>query len=339
MEIRKKICKIVRGLITKSEELNMAVSANELKKAMDTLGISDIHIDKEQAKKIYKKLLLKWHPDACVNGDEHLYNEISAKINAAYETIEKAYEEGLMGPNVKETNKSSHTYKSNSNYTDVYSSSKSSNSDSSNYNKTYTDNSSKTYTSTNEKKEYVFSDYYDSADGWGIVYFRKRWLNIIFLTICLTYIINAILESPKTDIYIEKSVVNLILIVAIYYATYWFCNCLAVGGGFIISGILAWLIYKATTIISMFVYNKIGASFEWLAMLLFIALFFIAEYFIHIKKILLTLDKKIKVKKCTTFFSYFMLLEYAIMLVFGIYSVTLVHKFETIRNVIIPPWY
>lgn len=326
----------------------MAVSANELKKAMDTLGISDIRIDKEQAKKIYKKLLLKWHPDSCQSGDEHFYNEISAKINAAYETIEKAYEEGLMGPSAKEVNSSTNNSiynkeksRSESTYSQQNDSTKSSDNayKNQNYNKAHTGKNSQTYTSANDKKEYTSYDYYDSADGWDIVYFRKRWLNIIFLTICTTYIINAILESPKTDIFIEKSVVNLILMVAIYYAIYWFCNCLAVGGGFIISGILAWLIYKATTIISMFIYNKIGASFEWLAMLLFIALFFVAEYFIHIKKILLTLDKKIKVKKCTTFFSYFMLFEYAIILVFGIYSVTLVHKFETIRNVIIPPWY
>lgn len=341
-----KICKFM-GAKCKSEELNMAVSTSELKKAMDTLGISDIHIDKEQAKKIYKKLLLKWHPDACMNGEEQFYNEACAKINAAYEVIEKAYEEGLMGPKAQTTKKDSYTYKSSSSCTAVYSSSKSNSANKANYSRENTSSKS-TYTKQNDdskssnsdyEEQYTFFDNFDSADGLDIVYFRKRWLNIIFLTICIIYICNAIIKSPMTDIYIEKSIINLIIMVAAYYAIYWSCKGLAAGVGFIVSGIIALLIFKGTTAISMSVYNKFGANFEWLAMLLFIIAFFAAEYFIHIKRILITVDKKIKVKKHTVIFSYIMLLEYGIMLAFGIYSVILVHKFISIRNTIIPPWY
>lgn len=329
----------------------MAINSEELRKAMDTLGISDIHIDREQAKKIYKKLLIKWHPDACPDSDERFYNEISAKINSAYEIIEKAYEEDLMGPNAKTLSSNSYSYNSSSSYSsDNATSSKntytnsnnnnnssSNNTNSNNYDNSYTSSNSQANPTNNDTNKYTSYEYFDSPSGLDILYFRERWLNIIFLTVCTVYIINAILKSTQTDIYIENSVINLIKFVAIYYAFYWFCKCFVACDNFLVAGIIAWLIYKATTTISMFIYNKIDPDYEWLAMLLFIAVFFLAEYFVHIKKILLTFD--IKVRNSTTFLSYLMLIEYAIMLVFGIYSVILVHKYIAIRNVIIPPWY
>ena len=329
----------------------MAINSEELRKAMDTLGISDIHIDREQAKKIYKKLLMKWHPDACPDSDERFYNEISAKINSAYEIIEKAYEENLMGPNAKTLCSNSYSYNSSSSYSsdnatsseNTYTNSNnnnnssSNNTNSNNYDNSYTSSNSQANPTNNDTNKYTSYEYFDSPSGLDILYFRERWLNIIFLTVCTVYIINAILKSTQTDIYIENSVINLIKFVAIYYAFYWFCKCFVACDNFLIAGIIAWLIYKATTTISMFIYNKIDPDYEWLAMLLFIAVFFLAEYFVHIKKILLTFD--IKVRNSTTFLSYLMLIEYAIMLVFGIYSVILVHKYIAIRNVIIPPWY
>lgn len=329
----------------------MAINSEELRKAMDTLGISDIHIDREQAKKIYKKLLMKWHPDACPDSDERFYNEISAKINSAYEIIEKAYEEDLMGPNAKTLCSNSYSYNSSSSYSsdnatsseNTYTNSNnnnnssSNNTNSNNYDNSYTSSNSQANPTNNDANKYTSYEYFDSPSGLDILYFRERWLNIIFLTVCTVYIINAILKSTQTDTYIENSVINLIKFVAIYYAFYWFCKCFVACDNFLIAGIIAWLIYKATTTISMFIYNKIDPDYEWLAMLLFITVFFLAEYFVHIKKILLTFD--IKVRNSTTFLSYLMLIEYAIMLVFGIYSVILVHKYIAIRNVIIPPWY
>lgn len=311
----------------------MAVNSDELKKAMGILGISDIHIDREEAKKIYKKLLLKWHPDSCPSGDERLYNEICTRINAAYEIIEKAYEEGLMGPNAKVAEES-YSYKSSSSDVKAYSGDRSNDSD-----KQSTGSSSQASTSDNDKNQYAKFDDYDSPSGWDIIYYRKRWLNIAFLSVCLMYIINAIIKSPQTDIYIEKFVINLISMLGAYYGIYWFCKALFAECGFLFSGIFAGLIYKGITFITMFIYNKFGVAYEWFAMLLFIVAFFVAEYFIHIKKILLTFDWKIRASKYTKFFSCFMLLEYAIMLAFGIYSVVLVHKYMEIRNVIIPSWY
>lgn len=315
----------------------MAVNSEELKKAMDTLGISDIHIDRAQAKKIYKKLLIKWHPDSCHGGNERFYNETTAKINHAYEIIEKAYEEGLIGPDVK-SNSDSRSYDLRPSRTEFNKSSREEHNSQKSDNQ-HKENSSQAYKSADDVKQYTSSDYYDSANGLDILYFRKRWLNIIFLTICTAYAINAIIKSSKTDIYIEKSVINLISMIAVYYAIYCFFWCFVACDGFFISGIISWIIYKAITFISMFFYKKFGANHEWWAMLLFIAVFFAAEYFVHIKKILLTFDRKIKVEKVTTFFSCFMLLEYAVLLIFGIYSVALVHKNITIRNTIIPPWY
>lgn len=317
----------------------MAVSSNELKKAMETLGISDIHIEKDKAKKIYKQLLLKWHPDSCPAGEERFFTEISAKINSAYEIIEQAYSEGLMGPDAKASY-------SNSNNT---SSSAPENTYSSNDNKSSTEYTTKSSNTADNAKDtekhskttnYSPSDYFDSPDGFDIIYYRTRGLNIIFLTVCTIYIIKAILYSPMSDIYIEKSVINLISAIALYYAIYWFCKCFwACDAAFILPGIIAFIIYRAVTAASMYVYNKIGASNEWFAMLLFIIAFFTVEYFIHIRKILLTFGRTIKVRTSTKFFSCFMLLEYAIMFFFGLYSVALVHKYEAVRNIIIPPWY
>ncbi len=230
-----------------------------------------------------------------------------------------------MGPNAKTLCSNSYSDNSSSSYS------------SDNYDNSYTSSNSQANPTNNDTNKYTSYEYFDSPSGLDILYFRERWLNIIFLTVCTVYIINAILKSTQTDIYIENSVINLIMFVGLYCSFYWFCKCFVACDNFLVAGIIAWLIYKATTTISMFIYNKIDPDYEWLAMLLFIAIFFLAEYFVHIKKILLTFD--IKVRNSTTFLSYLMLIEYAIMLVFGIYSVILVHKYIAIRNVIIPPWY
>ena len=293
----------------------MAVSSEELRKAMETLNISDVHIEKEQVKKIYKKLLLKWHPDSCPSGEEHFYNEISAKINAAYEVIEKAYSEGLMGPGVKILE--------------------------SNYNQnTSSDNSSRSQEQSAQDVTYD-SEIYDSPDLYSTLIYRYRGLNFIFLTICVIYIVKAIMKFPETNIYIEQSVLSLIKGLALYYAIYWFCKAFAACFGFLVPGITAAIIYTFLTRVPMYFYNKIDVNYEWLIMLIYIAIFFVIEYFVHIKKILLTVGRSryIKVKMQTKIFSYILLFEYAIMLVFGLYSVSLVHKFIAIRNTIMPSWY
>lgn len=332
----------------------MAVSSNELKKAMEALGISDIYIERDQAKKIYKQLLLKWHPDSCPDGEERFYTEISAKINSAYEILEQAYNEGLMGPNAKASYSDTYSYnsdKSSNNYSSSTSSDNNSSSNNSSFNNNSDagSNSQNSYTSdtygssqkqSTKKDYYAASDYFDSPNGLDIIYYRSRWLNTIFLTICTIYIFKAILYSTKSDIYIEKSVINLISAIAIYYAVYWFCKCFwACDAGFILPGIISFVIYRVITKGSMYIYNKVGSRSEWFAMLFFIIVFFAAEYFIHIRNILLTFDKTVSVRKSTKILSYFMMIEYAIMLCFGLYSVIFVHKCETIRNTIIPPWY
>ncbi|MDO4187720.1 MAG: J domain-containing protein [Lachnospiraceae bacterium] len=320
----------------------MAVSSEELRKAMETLNISDVHIEKEQVKTIYKKLLLKWHPDSCPSGEERFYNEISAKINAAYEVIEKAYSEGLMGPDAKtfehnySCNYESSTSKQDANYTNNQATNSSRN-----YNQnTSSNNSSRSQEQSAQDVTYD-SEIYDSPDLYSTLIYRYRGLNFIFLTICIIYIIKAVMKSPETDIYIEKSIINLIKGLALYYSIYWFCKSYAACFGFLIPGIVAIFTYKIITLVPMYFYNRVNVNYEWVTMLIYIAVFFIIEYFVHIKKILLTIGHtyNIKIKIQTKILSYIMLLEYAIMLIFGLYSVSLVHKFTAIRNTIMPPWY
>lgn len=78
------------------------VSGNEVKKAMDVFGITDVHVEFAYVKKLHKQLLLKWHPDSCPEGKTEEYTKRSAEINAAFDVLEKAYKIGMMGPGVKD---------------------------------------------------------------------------------------------------------------------------------------------------------------------------------------------------------------------------------------------
>ena len=78
------------------------VSGNEVQKAMDVLGITDVHVEFTYVKKVHKKLLLKWHPDSCPEGKTEEYTKRSAEINAAFDVLEKAYKIGMLGPGVKD---------------------------------------------------------------------------------------------------------------------------------------------------------------------------------------------------------------------------------------------
>lgn len=330
----------------------MAVTSEELYKALKTLGISDIHIEKEQAKKIYKKLLLKWHPDSCPAGEERFYNDISSKINAAYDVIEKAYAEGLLGPNAKafksysSTTSSQRTH-SNANNSGGFSGTGNSSSSSSSgasdakgnssncsTSGTTSSSSTKTYTGT---KSHTYSD----PGYFHAFFYRNNYLNFIFLSVCALYIMNAIIKSPQTDIYIELSVIKLIKALAIYYSVYWFIKVFAEEISLLVPAIIAFIIYKVMHGGFMFIYNKIGNSYEWLAMLIFIVLFFVTEYFVHIREIVKTSTQKgmLKPSWFTRVLSYAILFEYTLIFFFGLYSVFLVHKFAVIRNVVIPSWY
>lgn len=321
----------------------MAVTSEELYKALKTLGISDIHIEKEQAKKIYKKLLLKWHPDSCPAGEERFYNDISSKINAAYDVIEKAYAEGLLGPDAKafKSYSSSSSAKKSSSTSSASAANNSSgasdakgNSSNCSTSGTTSSSSTKTYTGT---KSHTYSD----PGYFHAFFYRNNYLNFIFLSVCALYIMNAIIKSPQTDIYIELSVIKLIKALAIYYSVYWFIKVFAEEISLLVPAIIAFIIYKVMHGGFMFIYNKMGNSYEWLAMLIFIVLFFVTEYFVHIREIVKTSTQKgmLKPSWFTRVLSYAMLFEYTLIFFFGLYSVFLVHKFAVIRNVVIPSWY
>lgn len=80
-----------------------------VREAMKVLGITDIHMTQQEAKKIYHALIKKWHPDRCTLEERDLYTDKTAEINAAYDVIERAYQNGTMGPDAKDYYSSSRT--------------------------------------------------------------------------------------------------------------------------------------------------------------------------------------------------------------------------------------
>lgn len=98
-----------------------------VREAMKVLGITDIHMTQQEVKIIYRKLLKKWHPDAAPDGSANLYTEKTAEINAAYDVVEKAYQNGSMGPDAKDYyGSSAGNYDFNSQHRNTYNSGSSS---------------------------------------------------------------------------------------------------------------------------------------------------------------------------------------------------------------------
>ena len=63
------------------------VSGNEVKKAMDVFGITDVHVEFAYVKKLHKQLLLKWHPDSCPEGKTEEYTKRSAAKRICKERV------------------------------------------------------------------------------------------------------------------------------------------------------------------------------------------------------------------------------------------------------------
>lgn len=83
------------------------VNRDDVKKAMNVLGITDIHVELTYVKKVHKRLLIRWHPDSCPEGMVEEYTKKSAEINSAFDVLVEAYDLGLMGPGAEDFSETS----------------------------------------------------------------------------------------------------------------------------------------------------------------------------------------------------------------------------------------
>lgn len=230
------------------------VSENEVKKSMDVLGITDVHVEFTYVKKVHKKLLLKWHPDSCPEGKTEEYTKRSAEINAAFDVLEKAYKIGMLGPGVKDFREASSErandkakassgssyaqHNSTSNYnstngTNNGSSSKNTNSTASS-NSSRQDNTTNSYSNNNQNQnEYdTYSYYRDLHERQRREYERReyerrnnRYLlhnavwNFIFYAICINHIYRTFTEIDLgyKNMYIKETPYYFSVLIVVFY--------------------------------------------------------------------------------------------------------------------------
>lgn len=228
------------------------VSENEVKKSMDVLGITDVHVEFTYVKKVHKKLLLKWHPDSCPEGKTEEYTKRSAEINAAFDVLEKAYKVGMIGPGVKDFretsserandkaktssgssyNQSNRTsnYKS-TNGTNNGSSSKNTNSTTESNNSTQ-ENTTNTSSHQNQNAYDTYTYYRDLHERQRREYERKeherrnnRYLlhnavwNFIFYAICIKHIYRTFTEIDLgyKNMYIKETPYYFSVLIVVFY--------------------------------------------------------------------------------------------------------------------------
>lgn len=222
------------------------VSGNEVKKAMDVLGITDVHVEFTYVKKMHKKLLLKWHPDSCPEGKTEEYTKRSAEINAAFDVLEKAYKIGMMGPGVKDfreassertndktttSSGSSYTQSNSTNGTNNGSSSKNTNSTTGS-NSSRQDNTTNSYSNNNQNSYDTYSYYRDLHERQRREYERReyerrnnRYLlhnavwNFIFYAICIKHIYRTFTEIDLgyKNMYIKETPYYFSVLIVVFY--------------------------------------------------------------------------------------------------------------------------
>lgn len=316
------------------------VSVDEIKKAMDVFGITDVHVEFTYVKKVHKKLLVKWHPDSCPDGNVEEYTRKSAEINAAFDVLSKAYDLGLMGPgakefsetsNEKETNTntssgSSYSYSNNtssSSHANGYSSSGNTNSTKQNNTNTYSNNyqSQSTYNeysyyeATNEKRTYVrMNNYFLIFNG---------ICNFIFYAICLRYIYRSFTEIDLVykNMLIKEAPYNLSALIFVFYLVKRIYGIFALDD--YEPGLFSFFckIYLPIAFVFPFVYMFMRGAEAAIVFCFFLAGWAIFEWFMDIK-IFRDLEimriKLIKVGRVSLLFIFFAI-EEAIVVAFGIY--------------------
>lgn len=183
------------------------VSGNEVKKAMDVFGITDVHVEFAYVKKIHKQLLLKWHPDSCPEGKTEEYTKRSAEINAAFDVLEKAYKIGMMGPGVKDFREEASSERSNDNTTNT-----------NNYQKQNTYNTYEYYRDLHERqqREFVRREY-ERRNNMYLLH-NAVW-NFIFYAICIRHIYRTFTEIDLgyKNMYIKETPYYFSVLIFVFY--------------------------------------------------------------------------------------------------------------------------
>ena len=183
------------------------VSGNEVKKAMDVFGITDVHVEFAYVKKLHKQLLLKWHPDSCPEGKTEEYTKRSAEINAAFDVLEKAYKIGMMGPGVKDFREEASSERSNDNTTNT-----------NNYQKQNTYNTYEYYRDLHERqqREFVRREY-ERRNNMYLLH-NAVW-NFIFYAICIRHIYRTFTEIDLgyKNMYIKETPYYFSVLIFVFY--------------------------------------------------------------------------------------------------------------------------
>ena len=183
------------------------VSGNEVKKAMDVFGITDVHVEFAYVKKLHKQLLLKWHPDSCPEGKTEEYTKRSAEINAAFDVLEKAYKIGMMGPGVKDFREEASSERSNDNTTNT-----------NNHQKQNTYNTYEYYRDLHERqqREFVRREY-ERRNNMYLLH-NAVW-NFIFYAICIRHIYRTFTEIDLgyKNMYIKETPYYFSVLIFVFY--------------------------------------------------------------------------------------------------------------------------
>lgn len=183
------------------------VSGNEVKKAMDVFGITDVHMEFVYVKKLHKQLLLKWHPDSCPEGKTEEYTKRSAEINAAFDILEKAYEIGMMGPGVKDFREEASSERANDNTTNT-----------NNHQKQNTYNTYEYYRDLHERqqREFVRREY-ERRNNMYLLH-NAVW-NFIFYAICIRHIYRTFTEIDLgyKNMYIKETPYYFSVLIFVFY--------------------------------------------------------------------------------------------------------------------------
>ena len=183
------------------------VSGNEVKKAMDVFGITDVHVEFAYVKKLHKQLLLKWHPDSCPEGKTEEYTKRSAEINAAFDVLEKAYKIGMMGPGVKDFREEASSERSNDNTTNT-----------NNHQKQNTYNTYEYYRDLHERqqREFVRREY-ERRNNMYLLH-NAVW-NFIFYAICIKHIYRTFTEIDLgyKNMYIKETPYYFSVLIFVFY--------------------------------------------------------------------------------------------------------------------------
>ena len=217
---------------------------DEVKKAMNVLGITEINTEYAYVKKVHKKLLVKWHPDSCPDGKTEEYTKKSAEINAAFDVLTKAYDLGMMGPGAKEYSESTSTGKTDSTKTNnnysytnntnrTANSTKQSNTGQNGSSNAYSSNSSTNSTNSYSNNYQSYSSYnsYSYHNDWMERQRKERevkyssWLihngiwTFIFYAICFKYIYGALTEVDLElrNMLIKEAPYNFSVLIVVFY--------------------------------------------------------------------------------------------------------------------------